>query len=46
MGFLRDVLGRPENERAYLVLAVGYPSDDATVPAIPKKTLDEVIVRR
>jgi nitroreductase len=46
MGFLREVLDRPANERAYLVLAVGYPAEDATVPMIPKKALDEVIVRR
>jgi iodotyrosine deiodinase len=46
MGFLRDVLDRPENERAFLVVAVGYPADGATVPAIAKKTLDEVLVRR
>jgi iodotyrosine deiodinase len=46
MGFLREILGRPENERAYLLLAVGYPSVGATVPVIEKKALDAVIVRR
>ena len=46
MGFLREILGRPENERAYVLLAVGYPAEEATVPVIDKKPLDEVIVRR
>jgi iodotyrosine deiodinase len=42
MGFLNEILGRPENERPFLVVPVGYPSPDATVPALEKKTLDEV----
>lgn len=46
MGFLRKILGRPENERAYVVIAVGYPAEGAVVPSIAKKSLDEVIVRR
>jgi len=46
MGFLREILGRPENERAYVLLAVGYPAEEATVPVIDKKPLDEVLVRR
>jgi hypothetical protein len=44
MGFLAEILERPANERAYLVIPVGYPADDATVPAITKKPLDEVLV--
>lgn len=43
MGFLRDVLGRPERERAFLILVVGYPADDAEVPDISKKPLDEFV---
>ena len=43
MGFLREILGRPEHERAYLLLVVGYPADDALVPAITKKALNEVV---
>jgi hypothetical protein len=35
-------LGRPENERPFLVLVVGYPADGATVPDITKKELDEI----
>lgn len=46
MGFLRDLLGRPENERAYVVIPVGLPSPDATVPEIEKKPLDEILARR
>jgi len=46
MGFLREILGRPENERAYVLLPVGYPAEEATVPVIDKKPLDEVLVRR
>lgn len=46
MGFLRELLDRPDNERAYVVIPVGYPSSNATVPEIAKKTLDEVLVRR
>nr|HPK09550.1 nitroreductase family protein [Saprospiraceae bacterium] len=43
MNFLHEILGRPENERAYLLLPVGHPSDDAEVPILEKKTSDQVI---
>ena len=46
MGFLRELLERPENERPFVVIPVGYPAEGATVPVIAKKTLAEVIVRR
>jgi hypothetical protein len=46
MAFLSEVLERPENERAYVVIPVGYPAADAEVPVIVKKPLDEVLVRR
>ncbi len=46
MGFLREVLGRPENEKAFAVLPVGYPAEGAKVPDIRKKALDEVLVRK
>ncbi len=42
MKFLNDILGRPERERPFLILVVGYPADDARVPAIGKKALDEI----
>jgi len=42
MGFLNKILGRPENERAFLILVVGYPAEDAVVPDIGKKSLREI----
>lgn len=42
MGFLREILGRPEHEHAMLVLPVGYPSESAMVPDISRKTLEEI----
>jgi len=42
MGFLNELLGRPANERPFLLLVVGYPAGDATVPRIPKKGLNEI----
>lgn len=37
MKFLNGILGRPDRERAFLVLVVGYPADGAKVPALTKK---------
>lgn len=42
MNFLNGILGRPENEKPFLLLVVGYPAQDAQVPAITKKSLDEI----
>ena len=42
MDFLNQVLGRPANERPYLLLVVGYPAEDVRVPDITKKPLDEI----
>ncbi len=42
MHFLNEILGRPSNERPYLLLVVGYPTPDAVVPDISKKSLDEI----
>jgi hypothetical protein len=42
MGFLNEILGRPPNERPYLILVSGYPAKDAQVPVIRKKSLDEI----
>ncbi len=44
MGFLGEVLGRPAHERPFLLLPVGYPAADATVPDICRKPLDEISV--
>ena len=43
MNFLQKILERPENERPYLLLPVGYPSDDAQVPNFGRKPAEEVI---
>lgn len=45
MAFLSKLLGRPENERPFAMLPIGYPADDCLVPDISRKPLDEVIVR-
>jgi nitroreductase len=42
MGFLNEIVGRPKNERVFLILVVGYPEDDAQVPDISKKSIDEI----
>ncbi len=44
MNFLKKILNRPDNERPYLLLPVGYPSDNCYVPDIQRKTLSEVSV--
>ena len=41
MKFLTEILDRPKSERPFLLLVVGYPADDATVPDIQRKSLDE-----
>lgn len=43
MNFLQKILNRPENERPYLLLPVGYPSEDAKVPNFERKSAKEVI---
>ncbi|MEO6349834.1 MAG: nitroreductase family protein [Candidatus Limnocylindrales bacterium] len=44
MGFLAEILNRPPNERAYVVIPVGYPAEGATVPAISRKSVAETLV--
>jgi nitroreductase len=46
MGFLREVLGRPEHERAFVVIPVGYPSEGCQVPDLKRKSLGEIAVFR
>lgn len=45
MDFVSRELSRPENEEPYLIIPVGYPSEDATVPKLHKKPLEEVLIR-
>lgn len=46
MGFLAELLDRPSNEQAFLVMPVGYPADGARVPDIERRDLDDVTVWR
>jgi iodotyrosine deiodinase len=43
MGFLASILGRPKNERPFVLIPVGFPSAGATVPVITKKSIAEVM---
>ena len=42
MKFLQKALGRPKNEKAFLLLPVGYPAKDCKVPDLKRKNLDEI----
>jgi len=42
MGFLRDILNRPEHEHAMLVMPVGYPDEEAKVPNLGRKSLENI----
>lgn len=44
MNFLQEILQRPENEKAFLLLPVGYPSQETVVPNIKRKSSEEVIL--
>jgi nitroreductase len=44
MNFLAEILERPSNEKPYLLLPVGYPSEDCEVPDIGRKPLEDVLV--
>lgn len=46
MGFLREILERPANEKPFLLIPVGFPAPDVTVPKIGKKELDEILIRK
>ena len=46
MGFLAELLGRPANEKAMLVMPVGYPAADAKVPDLTRKPLDDIAIWR
>lgn len=42
MRFLNKILARPSNEKPFMILVVGYPSENALVPAIQKKSLENI----
>ncbi|MFB6265392.1 MAG: nitroreductase family protein [Bradymonadaceae bacterium] len=44
MGFLAEVLDRPDHERPFLLIPVGYPAEDCEVPAIDRKERSEILV--
>lgn len=44
MAFLTKLLGRPNNERPFVLFPVGYPTPDAQVPVLGRKPLGEVLI--
>jgi len=42
MTFLREVCGRPKNEKPYVLMPVGYPARDCRVPDLKRKSLEEI----
>jgi len=42
MGFLEKILKRPKNEKAFLLIPVGYPAENAKVPDLIKKPYNEI----
>ena len=44
MKFLNGLLDRPDNERPFLILVVGYPEEEATVPVITKKPIEDIAI--
>ncbi|MEY2923995.1 MAG: hypothetical protein RLZZ337_535 [Bacteroidota bacterium] len=45
MNFLAELLERPKNEKAFLLIPVGYAAEGATVPNIKRKSISEVLVK-
>ncbi len=43
MGFLNEILGRPANERPFLLLVAGYPAAGAVVPVLTRKPFAEMV---
>jgi hypothetical protein len=46
MAFLAKILGRPRNEKPFILLPVGYPADDCQVPNFSRKPLNEILIER
>jgi len=42
MGFLNRILGRPSHEKSFVLLVVGHPAENASVPDIARKSLEEI----
>ena len=45
MNFLAELLNRPSNEKAFLLIPIGYAADDAMVPDIERKPIEEVMLK-
>lgn len=45
MNFLAELLNRPKHEKAYLLIPVGYPAENAEVPVLERKPLEEVLIK-
>ena len=43
MGFLERILKRPKNEKAYLLIPVGFPTENAEVPTLNKKSYNKSV---
>ena len=46
MKFLAEILERPDNERPYLLIPVGYPASGCRVPALTRKTREQYLIER
>ena len=46
MGFLSELLGRPANERPFILFPIGYPARDCVVPDLSRKPLGDVSAER
>ncbi|MBX2969422.1 MAG: nitroreductase family protein [Cyclobacteriaceae bacterium] len=44
MNFLTKILNRPENERPFLLIPVGYPAEETFVPKLERKSLQDISV--
>ena len=44
MNFLQEILQRPENEKPFLLIPVGYPAESVSVPDIQRKQLNQILV--
>ena len=44
MNFLQEILHRPDNERPFLLIPIGYPAEGAEVPDIGRKSLEQVLI--
>jgi nitroreductase len=44
MNFVREILKRPKNEKPVVILPVGFPTEDAVVPNITRKNLDQILI--